>query len=256
MATRLEIARQVVKASGDYDLVVDGDISTCVDNGVNWHINEGQKILDREFKYKKDKAWIYKKIVAGQSLVQLNRVRTILEVWVVGSDAIRQQLTVRSLDALRLAFPDVPLSAVTQGTPLYYTPSLVGLGPEQYAETANSLATAGMTDTDFLLYGNFYATDAIAILPPPDGTYTVEILANCFSKTLTSNTDVSFWSVCEPSLLVDAACLHIEGQMHRNSTGYNDKLAPLQRALLQLYHDMLEEESAGPPERFRMLARR
>lgn len=254
MATRLEIAQQLCKTTGNYDLVVDGDLTTCVDNGANWHINAGQRFLDGEFEYKGEEAWLYKKLTSGQAVVSLTRARSIMEVWVVGPDGKRRQLELRPLAEMRAYYQVTPLSSVTHGVPQFYCLLVPGLGPEQYSETANSLATAGMTDTDFLSFGNYYATDKIGVFPPVDGTYTVEILANCRSKELSSNSDVSFWSVNEPYQLVAAARLSVENDM-RNTAGYNDILAPILRALKNLNKDLIREEAAGKSSSHRMLAR-
>lgn len=255
MATRLDIVKQVLKATGDYSQVTDAEGGDYTDNGIDWHINNAQKFLDREFKYKKDKAWVYKKVTQGESLVTLARARNIIEVWVAQAGGTRTRLATRTAGELRADYSSVPLSAITQARPTVYACPITGLAPAQYAETESSLSTAGMTDLDYLIFGNYYASDAIVIMPPADGTYTVEILANCFSKTLTADADVSFWSINEPSLLVDATCLHMENQLHRNAQGYSDKLGPLDKALTQLFHDLVEEEASGVPTRFRMLGR-
>lgn len=255
MATRLQIAQQALREIGDYSLVVDATAGDYTDAGINWYINGAQRFLDGEFEYKGEEAWIYKKLTIGQSLVTLNRARSIMEVWAVGADGKRIQLELRSLQSMREQYKDVPLSNVTKGVPAYYTPLVPGLGPEQYTATANSLATAGIVDTDFLSYGNYYATDSIGVFPPVDGTYTIEILANCRSKELSADADVSFWSVNEPHCLVAATRLVFEGGM-RNTAGYNDILAPLLRALRNLNRDLVREEAAGKASSHRMLARR
>jgi len=250
--TLLEIRTALVQQSGHYELVVDADGADFSDNGADFHINAGQRWLSNNFEYKKGAAWLYQIPSSGESLITFSNARYVREVWIASTAAGRTQLEKKTHGWIRENYADVPLSTLTGGTPLYWCNTQVQLAPEQYAENATTLAADGMTDIDFLVYGSQYVTTGIIVMPPSDGTFTVEVLTRWQDKDLAVDTDVSFWSVAHPELLLDAARLSIERRLHRNTQGVNDFTAPLMNDLKQIEFDMVAEEASGPPEYWRM----
>lgn len=248
MSTLLQVRQMLVKRSGRYDLVVDGEAGDWTDNGANDFINAGQKWLDRHLEYKKDASWLTKTMASGESLVTFDRARYIEQVWIATTTDGRKMLERKPYRWLRENYNDVPLSSVETGEPLYWCPAVVGLAPEQYDDDATDLTTAGVVDRDFYQYGNHYLTDGIIIMPPADGTYTVQVLARWLSKELSVDADVSFWSVSDPHLLVRAARREIEIDLHRNSQGVQDLEAGLIKDLEDIRLDLIAEEISGPHE--------
>lgn len=250
--TLLEVKQQVVRDSGHYELVV--DTTGWADNGIHFHINAAQRWLSRQFEYEKAEATLSKLLTAGTSLVQLARARYVKDVWLAdATGSSRTQLERITWRRMRELYASVPLSEIDNGTPLYWCPRPIQLAPEQFSEDASSLATAGNTDLDFYVYGNAYLTSGIIILPPPDAAFTLNVHATWLDKELTVDGDVSFWSVAAPELLADATRLSIERRLHRNSQGVNDFVAPLLADLQQIYFDLVDEEAAGPHQRWNMV---
>jgi len=245
--TMLQIKTQVIEDSGHYELVV--NTTAYVDNGIHFHINAAQRWLSRNFEYKKAEATLSKLLTAGTALVTLNRARYVKDVWLAdATGTARTQLERITWRRMRELHGSVPLSEIDNGTPKYWCPAPIQLAPEQFTETAETLAAAGNTDLDFYVYGNAYLTNGIIIMPPPDAAYTLNVQATWLDKELTLDDDVSFWSVAAPELLTDATRLSIERRLHRNTQGVNDFTAPLLADLQQIYFDLVDEEAAGPPE--------
>lgn len=244
----------VVTDSGKHDLCIDYAAGNYQDNGCNRYINAAQHELDRLLGYKGDQAWLYKPLAIGQSLVTFNRARYISEVWIANTaDAKRTRLSFLSLAELREAYNGVPLTEVDNGTPAYFAKLVPMLAPEQYAQTAETLTAAGLTDIDFLKYGNSYLLDGLTIMPPPSTAYTLEILGHWFAKELVNDSDVSVWTVNEQSLLEDATRMVIETKLHRNSEGVADWERSIGPRMRKLYNDLIAEQFAAmPQERMRM----
>ena len=102
------------------------------------------------------------------------------------------------------------------------------------------------TDLDFI--GNNYATRSIILMPPADGTYTVEVLADWYSPSLINDLDTSFWTVEEDAILVRAARMQIEIDLHRNREGVADFAQPILDDLMQINNNLCAEAISGPSE--------
>ena len=245
--TLLGVRKKLVKLSGNYGLVVDAANEDWTDNGANDFLNAGQKWLDQRFEYDKQQAWYTQVLTAGTSLVTFNVARYIESVEISSTSLERKLLVRQTMNQLRELYPDVPLSAIDNAEPEHWTPSILGLAPQQYNQTESTLTTGGVTDLDFYEYGNYYLTSGVIILPPPDAAYTVKILARWFSKELTADADVSVWTMNRPELLVRAARLQMEVDLHRASEASNIFVASLVDDLDKLYQDFKAEQMAGPP---------
>lgn len=246
------IRYNVVTDSGRHDLVADYTNADYADNGCDRFINEAQRALDRLFPYKGERAWLYKALSADESHITFNRARYISEVWIANSTG-RTKLQRKPLSWLRENYSSVPVTDLDSGTPLYWCPLVPGLAPQQYSETETTLGDSGLVDLQYLNYGNYYITDGVLIFPPTDTASTVEVLARWFSKSLTNDSDVSFWTVNEPGLLEDYTRLLFEEKIHRNSEGAQDVLIPIMRRLQQIYHDMVSEEVSYDAYHMRMI---
>lgn len=246
MSTLLQLRQKLVRDSGRYGLVVDAENGDWTDNGANALLNQGQKWLDRKFEYDKQQSWFTTTVVSGQSLVQFNKARYIERVELADTTNGRTVLQRKTRAWLATEYADVPLSALDTGEPLYWAPVIVGLAPQQYGDDAADLTTAGVTDKDWYLYGNHYPYSAIEVFPPSDSTRTIKVLARWTSKELTDDADVSVWSVNEPEMLVRAARLQIESDLHRSDEGQSTFEKRLLDDLDGLYKDFLAEIVAGP----------
>lgn len=326
--TLLQIRTNLVEQTGHGELVTDWDAADYSDNGMDFYINAGQRRLDDMFEFKNDSAWFYTMLTEGNSLITLNSARYIEEVWVVNPDSpkSRTRLERATEQWLREEYPDVPLSSIDTGTPLYWSNVVAGLPPTNFSDkmvritaatqanpcvvtaaahgftngtvvyinnvsgmtelNGNSYTVAGATtntfqlsatnssaygaytsggtvattatlaltdDYDWLLFGNYYLSSGVKIMPPPDGSYEVQILAKFFSRELTSDSHVSFWSWNYPELLIMAAKAEIEIQLHNNMERAASLEKMMDGRLRQIYYNLCSERTAGHHSQYRMV---
>lgn len=214
------VRRMFILESGRHDLVRDAANNDFTDLGMaNYYINNGQRWLDRRLPYHKTKARLYKTLAAGASMITFTMARSVTDVWRINDDG---------------SYTRLPWST------LY-----VGLAPDQKDDTQED-----HPDVDTLVFGNHWATQAIYLAPDDLNSRDLMIEANWYCPNLADDTDVSFWTVQHPELLVRAACMQAEIGM-RNTQGVNDYGAPLLDDVKMVALDLAEEEQAGPQEDWR-----
>jgi hypothetical protein len=121
------------------------------------------------------------------------------------------------------------------------------------AEDAESFEADGVVDYDHIVFGtNAIPLKGIMLAPTPSVGMTLQILAAWHTAKLVNDTDVSYWTLEEPALLIRACKMHMETDLHRNSEGRRDYEAPLLMELRQIYHDFVQEEMSGPASRWVM----
>jgi hypothetical protein len=235
--------------SGRYDLV-NNDGS---DNGANWYINQGIKVLDGLQETPASSARYQKDIAIGAYRFTLGPqyCRSIEEVWMMDSES-RWELEKVTLNWMRTEYSE-EFSSIDTGSPLYYCPLIHGLGPDQKTLdiTGSDIYTTQFTydheDLIFADQGSWYSYRGILWMPPSDSIATVEIVGKFFSAELSGDTDTNYWTVKQPMAVVQAACYVLES-MNRNFEGARDWLGALGVPLTGIDHDFVGEEIAGVSE--------
>ena len=87
----LGIRTQFIQKSGRFDLV-DGDVTTYVDNGANFFIQAGQRLLDSMLPYRKDVGRLVVDITVNQSSQYLKYVRSYDSIYLSSSGSERNYL--------------------------------------------------------------------------------------------------------------------------------------------------------------------
>jgi ribosomal protein S11 len=118
---------------------------------------------------------------------------------------------------------------------------------------ATSANYATVEDYDTLMFGNHYLTTGIKIMPPPDEQVTVQVLARIYSRELTADSHVSFWSWVYPDILLLAAKIEIETNIHVNFERANAMNVVLKDKLKQIQYNLRSEEMAGDHSEYRMI---
>lgn len=214
------VRRMLVLESGRYDLVRDAANNDFTDLGLaNYYINNAQRWLDRRLPYHKTSARLYKTLAAGASMITFTMARSVTDVWRINDDG---------------SFTRIPWATLH-----------VGLAPDQKDDTQED-----HPDVETVVFGNHWATQAIYVEPDTESSRNLIIWANWYCPKLVNDTDVSFWTVQHPELLVRAACMQIEIGM-RNSQGVNDFSGPLLDDVRHVSMDLAEEEQAGPHDEWR-----
>jgi len=237
-----DIRLKFAELSGRYDLIT----ATYEDNGADFFLNHGQKYLDRLLDAGKMLARYPVILTAGEYIAKSIGIRAIKEVWAANSDG-KSQLTKCSLDEIKTYY-DEEFSSVTQGTPTYYAPAIFRPFPDTLA------STAGMYNVSDLILngaGPHYTYDGIVLMPPCDGTYTIEIVGLFYSPTLSATLSgavwtqtKSYWTEVQPEILIEAAIYKLQAMYH-NTGGALDYKALVAEDILGLDQDIVEEEIAG-----------
>ena len=246
--TLLQVRQKFVEACGRFDLVSDYEAEDYTDNGADYFIQAGLRILEAMVDTFEAGIQVWKKdIIAGTYQLLPAYLRQAEEVWAYdqSSDA-RTQLTQithsEMLDKYGESFDNV-----SQGTPAYWCRlARPATGQETYDDMAAFVADLGNADYQYdytsVLFNKDYTNSGILIMPPADASYTISLYGR-FHSFLTGDGDYNFWSVRYPELVIMAACLSIE--MHyRNSQGVRDWLGSIDLYVKGLDRDAVYEEVA------------
>lgn len=235
--------------SGRHDLVTNFAAGTYTNVGADRFINAGQRMLDRKASFLKSSAWYKKDCLVGVYKLQFRHCIAMKEVWAKCSGEARFPLNKADLDWLREEYGDT-YSTLTTGVPEYYAPLVQGLASDQSALTSVNYTAQFTEDFEEITFAD-YGTNAghtmyqgIIWMPPLDKTYTISVLGKFYSKPLSADADVSFWTEQHSDLLVLAAMWALEG-VYRNSEGQNDYMKVINDALFDLDKDVVEEEIQG-----------
>jgi hypothetical protein len=229
-----------VKESGRYDRVktVGGD--DYVDNGANSVINTAIRWLDLHVERADNVSReIVLDVPAGTYFVACDYARTIEAVWAsVVSTSVRSQLTHRPYTWLRQEYP-ADWSTFTAGSPLYWSHSMGRLAPDSIGQ--DYTGAVDYQDT-------FRGSDAgaglrgIVIMPAPSEAVVLNVFGLFYSKTLSFDTDLNWWTVRFPEL-VKLTCNYIEEGRLSNRSGMEDWLAAAQTWIVGIEMDAVAEEA-------------
>jgi len=227
----LQVRTKFRELSGRFDLV-NADFSN---NGADFFINEGRKFLDRLDTNQKSFASCFRFIEAGFYAASIPYSRAIKEVWASTASA-RWKLEKMNLSDLITDYLTGLPSSRSTGTPLYYSPTITRYIPEN--ETADSFES--FIGTVEIPSGNAHEYNTILLNVPVSEKTVVDIKGLYYSKELVEETDLSYWTVVHPMLLIMAAMRQTE-IINRNTQGVNDWTNAIAVDIKQLGMDYIEE---------------
>lgn len=241
----LDVRKKFCEISGRYDLMT----ATYEDDGADFFLNAAQKYLDRFFD--QGKAWArYPVIVAaGTFIAKSLGIRAIKEVWLANVDG-KVQLIPCTLADLKSEYAE-EFSSVTQGTPEYYAPALLRPYPDTLASVTGMYNVSDLLTYVATAPAQHFNYNGIVIMPPPDGTYTVEIVGLFYSPTLSATLSgatwtqtKSFWTEVHPEVLIAAAIYKMHSLYHNTGSAADAKSTTLED-VTGLINDAIEEELVG-----------
>lgn len=244
-----DIREKFVTLSGRWDLVT----TDLQDNGADFFINAGQRMLDRRANLVKQEARYFENIIAGSVYVKTAGLLAVLEAWLVSTTA-RLKLERRPLSDIREYYSELP-SELDQGTPAYYAPTILRPYPDTMTPTELS-AFNGVDDivASLAQSSQHFAFNGIFLMPPSDGSYTLELFGKFASPELSATLSgatwtqtMSFWSANHPDILIEAALFQLE-KFYRNREGMRDWKEGLDMDLADLDMLRVDEESAEVSE--------
>jgi hypothetical protein len=236
------------KESGRYDLInSDGS-----DNGADFHINAGQRHLDRLADIPAAIGRFFKDVSAGDVLITFKNSRSVKEVWCVGpdTDGITQRLPLTKVDMRELRGVDANtlvanytglFGDMDRDRPTYYAPAQLRL------KTDDGIVGGGIGGLmDVLATGHQYY-NGILFLPPADQTYSIEVVGAFYQDALSTDTDSTYWTEQHPEILYWATMRSLEVNA-RNREGVSDWDSAIEPAMQGIDMDGIAEEVSDTTE--------
>lgn len=234
----LAVRTALVQRSGRYDLVV--NTVAWADNGADFFIDAGCRLLDRLHTVKKSVSKHYADVAEGEYYVIFERCRAIQSVWMSNDDDGRFELGKIELEDMLKNYLNEPIADIDTGTPEYYAPAVLRTIPEQ----ADKIIIDDIGGTaEEVAATEHYTYNGILWHPPADEASRIEIKGLFLSHKLSADTDENHWSVNEPHLLIMAAQYYIE-VFNRNTSGAGDWLTAIELDMSGIDKDLIEEKVA------------
>lgn len=205
-----------VKLSGRYDLIEDTD--NYADDGANFLINAGVRLLDSKFTHSKSYGTIQVSTEPNKAIYSLPNVLSIEGIQ-RGSDEGR--VTLNHILEQELQEQD-PTETTSTGTPISYA-----------IISALRDAVMGNTNNDFTKL-------TVKLFPIPDTSVSLYVYGR-MTIELKSDEDKNFWTLNYPETLISATMYQIE-RFHRNRQGMADHMAAIMEDLRNLDSDAIESQ--------------
>jgi len=165
-----DIRKKIIEINGMRDLVVDDDYE--VDNGCNFYINAGIRMLDDLFNTRMSFKSFSVKVNAGDNYVKIKNLRSIYSIFAY-CDSIRTPLCFMGFQGF-LSYYNF-LASTNLGRPTYYT-------------IVNSQFSGEGIDTFFSTTAlENFSEDVILFSPAADKDYIIEICGDYYSAELTDD---------------------------------------------------------------------
>ena len=235
------IREQFIQASGRRDLVhTDGS-----DDGANWFINQGQRMLDLSVNLPQAVRHYNATLAPGEYSIAVADLRSVDEVWVSTASTPRVQLERMDLSEVRARLTIIQSESGNTLTPqiqhnagLTYAGAArgfaVGIGVASSQNKLSSLRSIG--DNDGLRLGHIDRQIDVVITPPALEASTVWIKGLFWSPALRLDGDASAWTLLYESTLLHASLYQLE-VFYRNTEGANDWLRAVQMSLSNIEAD-------------------
>ena len=212
------IRQEFVKKSGRYDLVTDP--TTWADNGADFYINAGQRMVDKMLTSRNKLTYVDVSIAAGKSVVDTKlTARVIKSVEVVDADNVTVALTYKDRGWLQYEYGR-DFEYIDTGVPYYWTYTI---GDE--VDSARTLT----------------------VLPPVSEACTVRVIGWFTTPDLIYDADTSIWTTDYPDILLKAALCQLES-FYRNTEGYNDYMAAIKMDVQLLDFEDVDDVSSQVSE--------
>jgi hypothetical protein len=88
--------------------------------------------------------------------------------------------------------------------------------------------------------------DDILVIPPADKAYDLQVVGLAYALSLSADTDHTWWSYNHPSLVLRAARMQMEIELHRNASGAEQFAAAIMPDLDSIHRMLVYERTSGP----------
>jgi hypothetical protein len=227
----MQVREQFIKLSGRYDLVT--STSTYADSGADFFITAGAQFLDRRSNLINKTSRLFYQLDAGTWYKTFQKCRIVEDIYINNTTG-RSKLTFKDFNWLHKEYSS-PISAQDRGTPLYYCPAKLRTDVNDDINNLGAFFNYVTTSSD--------AYRGVLIFPPPDEAIIIEIVGQFYSSDLTDDEDSNYWTANHPTILILSALYQLETLNHRNTQGANDYLNAIDKLLIDLDKDIVEEEA-------------
>ena len=220
--TMLLVKKKFVDLSGRTDLVVDTtDYVDAGNIGTKFFIQAATRMLDQMQDTPHSTAELAKTLTVGDSTWEVSNLRSIESFWINDtSDTGWNSVTKKSLKWIRNKFSE-PVADITNGVPQYWAPDVIRVPVTEGKESVRG----------------------IIFMPPTDDTYSARLDGKYWSKVLSADADINYWSEEHEDILIAAAMYKLE-EFYRNTEGMRDWMEAITRDLRGIDIDLAFEESA------------
>lgn len=241
----VDVRKKFAELSGRWDLLT----ATYEDAGADFFLNAGQKYLDHLLDAGKMIGRYPVIVTAGAYVVKTIGLRAIKEVWAANAGG-KFQLLPDILQKIKTEYSE-DLSSIHQGVPRYYAPAIFRPFPDTLASTVGMHSVGDLLLFSASAPAQHFNYDGIVIMPPSDGTYTIEIVGLFYSPTLSATLSgsvwtqaKSFWTEVHPDILLSAAIYKLHALYHNTSAAADYKVLVLED-ILGLDKDIVERDLVG-----------
>ena len=219
--TMLLVKKKFVDLSGRTDLVVNTTDYVDTGNiGTKFFIQAATRFLDQLQDTPHSTAELAKTLTIGDSTWEVSNLRSIESFWINDTaDTGWNPVTKKSLEWIRNKFSE-PAADITNAVPQYWAPDVIRVP---------------ITEGKEIVRG-------IIFMPPTDSAYSARLVGKYWSKVLSADSDINYWSENHEDILVAAAMYKLE-EFYRNTEGMNDWLLALKRDLEGIDFDLAFEDS-------------
>ena len=219
--TMLLVKKKFVDLSGRTDLVVDlTDYVDAGNIGTKFFIQAATRFLDQLQDTPHSTAELAKTLTIGDSTWEVANLRSIESFWINDTaDTGWSLVTKKPLKWIRNNFSE-PVADITNGVPQYWAPDIIRVPVTEGKEKLRG----------------------IIFMPPTDGAYSARLDGKYWSKVLSADADINYWSENHEDTLIAAAMYKLE-EFYRNTEGMNDWLTAIKRDLQGIDFDLALEES-------------
>lgn len=189
-----QVREQFVRQTGRYDLITDA-LTFAVDNGADFYIKAGQRMLDRMLEFPKDEGELTFTLATSAISKTIQNVLSVRSVVSVdSSDSTIKYLTRKSMKEIRELYGDEVgnLANVTAAEPTVWS---LGWLRTNVGSVSATIEGSGKQ---------------LILMPPADRSYTIRLAGLFGSAALSANSSVSFWTVEHPDILVWASMYKLE----------------------------------------------
>ncbi len=220
--TMLLVKKKFVDLSGRTDLVADlTDYVDAGNIGTKFFIQAATRMLDQLQDTPHSTAELAKTLTIGDNTWEVSNLRSASKFWINDtSDTGWNPVTKKSLAWIRSRYSE-PVADITNGVPQYWAIDVIRVPVTEGKESVRG----------------------IIFVPPTDGAYSARLVGKYWSKVLSADADINYWSEEHEDILVAAAMYKLE-EFYRNTEGMKDWMNAITRDLLGIDFDLAFEESA------------